>query len=115
MFMCVPRAYVCHMSLVLGSVWLTSIAAVSGTTVAPCGNVAIRKVSLAGVTGRPFHWPGTGIAWASEAAATISTAPCTYSGRSSGPVSRDRNVMALTVGVVVSEYGPMWPGASGLT
>ena len=36
------------------------------------GKVWIRKVNLAGVTGIPFHFPGTGIACSSEAAATIS-------------------------------------------
>ena len=102
MFMCVPLAYVCHMSLVAGNSRVTSIAVVSGTATAPAGKVVTRNVSFAGVTGRPFHWPGTGIAGVSEAAATSSTEPCTYSGRSSGPVSLERNMISSTVGLVVS-------------
>ena len=73
------------------------------------------NVRCAGVTGRPCQIPGTGIAGVSHAFATISTRPCRYSGMSSGPVSRARNVIAPTSGTVVSVYGPMFPGASGLT
>src|SRR6266446_3382785 len=101
------------MSLVGGRSWLTSIAVVSGTTRCAVGNDSMRYVSFAGLIGSPLHMPGTGTAGVSAAAATISMLPCRYSGRRSGPASRNRKVIALTWGVVVSAYGPMWPGASG--
>src|SRR5262249_17256922 len=114
MFWKVPRAYVLQNAEFAGSVTRWSYATCSGTTTRPVQDW-IRQVKSAGDVGMFRQIPGTCLGGRSYADATSSTLPRMKFGSPAGPPAPLRNVIDSTMGRVVSVYGPMWPGCSGLT